>query len=94
MKNITESNKQRKKTKKRKFKRRTKRQEKNGLGSDEEYEVDAILDRKENRHGSNKYDYLVKWKAHDGPNSWFPESNLENSQILKNKFDNCYNKKK
>ena len=53
--------------------------------SDEEWEVEKILDHK---YVSQKLKYLVKWVGFDNPsdNTWEPYQNLENCNLIKNEY--------
>ena len=43
----------------------------------EEFEVEAIIDKRQNRKG--KTEYLVRWKGYDKQDdTWEPEQNLTN----------------
>jgi len=55
--------------------------------SDDEYEVEKVLDKRINKNGEPEY--LVKWKNFDDPadNTWEPMANLEGADIEIKKFE-------
>ena len=55
--------------------------------SDEEYEVEKVLDKRTKKGG--KVEYLVKWRGYDDPddNTWEPHENLEGSEAEIKKFE-------
>jgi hypothetical protein len=62
------------------------------VDSNEEYEVDKVLDSRIHR---NKLQYKVKWKGYEDPSedTWEPEQNLENATLAIQQFhDNFPNK--
>ena len=54
--------------------------------SDEEYEVEKILDKRQRKGGM---EYLVKWKNFDDPddNTWEPSDNLGDAEEKIKKFE-------
>lgn len=54
--------------------------------SDEEYEVEKILDKRQRKNG---LEYLVKWKTFDDPddNTWEPADNLADAEEKIKKFE-------
>ncbi|EDN10942.1 predicted protein [Histoplasma mississippiense (nom. inval.)] len=58
------------------------------IDAQEEWEVEAILDKRQYR---GQTQYLVKWKdCTDADNSWEPEENLVNSQEYLEQFNKTY----
>ena len=56
--------------------------------TDDEYEVEAILDERKRR---GKSQYLIKWLGYpDTENSWEHESNLQYAKVLLNAFKKRY----
>ncbi|CEP07157.1 hypothetical protein [Parasitella parasitica] len=57
------------------------------VNSNEEYEVEKVLDSRLYR---NKLQYKVKWKGYDDPSedTWEPEENLENAALAIEEFHN------
>jgi len=55
--------------------------------SDEEYEVEKVLDKRTKKGG--KVEYLVKWKTYDDPddNTWEPAENLDGAEAEIKKFE-------
>merc|ERR1712172_306814 len=55
--------------------------------SDDEYEVEQVLNKRTNSSGEPEY--LVKWKNYDSPedNTWEPLPNLEGAEILIQKYE-------
>ena len=53
--------------------------------SDDEYEVEAILDTRKKKIKGAVREYLIKWKGYDNEedNTWEPEENLDCTDILK-----------
>ena len=49
--------------------------------SDEEYEVEKVLDKRVTK--GNAVEYLVKWKNYDDPddNTWEPADNLREANV-------------
>ena len=49
--------------------------------SDEEYEVEKVLDKRVKK--GNTVEYLVKWKNYDDPddNTWEPADNLREAKV-------------
>ena len=54
--------------------------------SDEEYEVEKILDKRQRKGG---IEYLVKWKNFDDPddNTWEPSDNLGDAEAKIKQFE-------
>eukprot|EP00833_Pecoramyces_ruminatium_P009141 jgi/Orpsp1_1/1183173/evm.model.c7180000084178.2 len=65
------------------------KQEESETYSEEEYEVEAILDKKKKKGGIY---YKIKWLGYDEI-TWEPECNLENARELVENFEKEYNKK-
>jgi len=60
-------------------------------GSEEEYSVEKILDK---RVKQGKVEYLIKWEGYDdSENTWEPQENLDCPDIIK-KFEDTYKSKK
>ncbi|KAK0543690.1 hypothetical protein OC846_006102 [Tilletia horrida] len=59
----------------------------NDAGSDEEYEIEQVLDCDYERFEQGKWAYLVSWKGY-GPddNSWVREEDAENAQEMLDEF--------
>ena len=55
--------------------------------SDEEYEVEKVLDKRVKK--GNSVEYLVKWKNYDDPddNTWEPADNLREAKVAIEKFE-------
>ena len=55
--------------------------------SDEEYEVEKVLDKRVKK--GNQVEYLVKWKNYDDPddNTWEPADNLKEAKTAIDKFE-------
>merc|ERR1719319_242561 len=55
--------------------------------SDEEYEVEKVLDKRTKKGG--KVEYLVKWRGFDDSddNTWEPHDNLEGAEAEIKKFE-------
>jgi len=55
--------------------------------SDEEYEVETVLDKRTKKGG--QVEYLVKWKGYDDPddNTWEPADNLKEAEALIKKYE-------
>ena len=55
--------------------------------SDEEYEVEKVLDKRQKKGG--QVEYLVKWKNYDDPddNTWEPADNLKEAKNVIDKFE-------
>ena len=55
--------------------------------SDEEYEVEKVLDKRVQI--GNQVEYLVKWKGYDDPddNTWEPADNLREARAVIDKFE-------
>ena len=55
--------------------------------SDEEYEVEKVLDKRVKK--GNAVEYLVKWKNYDDPddNTWEPADNLREAKVAIEKFE-------
>ena len=55
--------------------------------SDEEYEVEKIIDKRIKRGG--QIEYLVKWKNYDNPddNTWEPADNLKEAEEIIKKYE-------
>ena len=55
--------------------------------SDEEYEVEKIIDKRTKKNGV--VEYLVKWRSYDDPddNTWETADNLEGAENLVKKFE-------
>ena len=55
--------------------------------SDEEYEVEKVLDKRVTK--GNAVEYLVKWKNYDDPddNTWEPADNLREAKVAIEKFE-------
>ena len=55
--------------------------------SDEEYEVEKVLDKRVKK--GNSVEYLVKWKNYDDPddNTWEPADNLREAKAAIEKFE-------
>ncbi|KAE8267005.1 hypothetical protein A4X09_0g5344 [Tilletia walkeri] len=62
-------------------------QENNDNGSDEEYEIEQVLDCDYERFEQSKWAYLVSWKGY-GPedNSWVREEDAENASEMLEEF--------
>ena len=54
--------------------------------SDQEFEVEKIIDRREDDDGN--VSYLVTWKYYPGESTWVKKSNMENSADLIEDFEN------
>ena len=59
--------------------------------SDEEYEVEKVLDKRVKK--GNQVEYLVKWKNYDDPddNTWEPADNLKEAKTAIDKFEKVCN---
>ncbi|RXK38911.1 hypothetical protein M231_03860 [Tremella mesenterica] len=55
----------------------------------EEYEVEAILDSKYDKHFKEPRHYLVKWLGYN-QSTWEPPSNLQNAMDLVQAFDKVH----
>ena len=65
--------------------------------SDEEYEVEKVLDKRvmqdqtgvKRAGGKVQVEYLVKWKNYDDPddNTWEPADNLREAKVAIDKFE-------
>ena len=55
--------------------------------SDEEYEVEKVLDKRV--QVGNQVEYLVKWKGYDDPddNTWEPADNLREAKVAIDMFE-------
>ena len=55
--------------------------------SDEEYEVEKVLDKRV--QVGNQVEYLVKWSGYDDPddNTWEPADNLREARAVIDKFE-------
>ena len=55
--------------------------------SDEEYEVEKVLEKRVKK--GNSVEYLVKWKNYDDPddNTWEPADNFREAKIAIEKFE-------
>ena len=55
--------------------------------SDEEYEVEKVLEKRVKKGG--QVEYLVKWKNYDDPddNTWEPADNLKEAKNVIDKFE-------
>ena len=55
--------------------------------SDEEYEVEKVLEKRVKKGG--QVEYLVKWKNYDDPddNTWEPADNLKEANNVIDKFE-------
>ncbi|KIJ55630.1 hypothetical protein M422DRAFT_24202 [Sphaerobolus stellatus SS14] len=55
--------------------------------SEEEYEIESIVDARNNMFPGHKMGYLVKWKGYDeDQNSWVDEADAENAKELIDEF--------
>eukprot|EP00088_Acartia_fossae_P003203 TRINITY_DN11327_c0_g1_i1.p1 TRINITY_DN11327_c0_g1~~TRINITY_DN11327_c0_g1_i1.p1 ORF type:complete len:100 (+),score=43.31 TRINITY_DN11327_c0_g1_i1:83-382(+) len=55
--------------------------------SDEEYEVEKVLDKRVKK--GNQVEYLVKWRNYDDPddNTWEPADNLKEAKDAIDRFE-------
>ena len=62
--------------------------------SDEEYEVEKVLDKRV--QVGNQVEYLVKWKGYDDPddNTWEPADNLREAKVAIDMFEKVRNESK
>ena len=62
--------------------------------SDEEYEVEKVLEKRV--QAGNQVEYLVKWKGYDDPddNTWEPADNLREAKVAIDMFEKVRNESK
>ena len=64
-----------------------KRNEQEGEATENEYEVEDLLDSRISRKGRGRLEYLVKWKNYPREDaSWEPKENLTNAQEIVDEF--------
>ena len=62
--------------------------------SDDEFEVEKVLDKRVNKAVKGGVEYLVKWKGFDNPedDTWEPSENLEGAEVEIKKFEESLGK--
>jgi len=60
--------------------------------SDDEFEVEKVLDKRVNKAVKGGVEYLVKWKGFDNPedDTWEPSENLEGAEVEIKKFEESF----